>query len=551
MEYFDQEVHNSNSSDTVMRTSSLGLPADFRRNPLFAFGFLVFFAVVAYKAASYVIADDMNGLAYVTLAFVGCAFIVAMLSDWRNGLYFFLAWLLFEDLVRKFLGNNMAIYFAKDVLAAVVYLSFFVAYRRKEVTSFRPPFLVPLLLFVWFGVLQVFNPASTTFIYGLLGLKIYFYYIPLLFVGYALLNSEAELRRFFFVNMVLALIIVSLGIVQAVLGHTFLNPAVLAEDIRELSTLYRAAPISGAIAYRPTSVFVSTGRFANFILVMWLLVFGFSGYLLLRHKRGRALAFLVFGLTAAAIVLCASRGIFLWSAGSALVGVVAFIWGAPWRQREVMRVLRNVQRAALGVGLAVVILLATYPEALLSRVAVYTETLSPGSSASELQHRTWDYPIRNLLGAFSYERWPYGYGIGTASLGTQYVARIFHAKPLGVGVESGFGTLIVEMGIGGLILWFIMTFAILFPAWRVIKKLRGSPLFPLAFMIFWYVGLLLLPMTFNGLQPYQDFVLNAYLWLLLGILFRLPTLALSAQYAAASQIPAAAQDSAAYAPRIR
>ena len=530
-----------------MRASSLGLPADFRRNPLPAFGFLVFVAIVAYKAAGYVIADDMNGLVYVTLAFVGCAFVVAMLSDWRNGLYFFLAWLLFEDLFRKFLGNNMAIYFAKDVLAAVVYLSFFVAYRRKEVTSFRPPFLIPLLLFVWLGVLQVFNPASPTFIYGLLGLKIYFYYIPLLFVGYALLNSEAELRHFFFVNMVLALIIVSLGIVQAVLGHTFLNPAIPAEDLRELSTLYRVAPISGAIAYRPTSVFVSAGRFANFLLVVWLLVFGFSGYLLLRNKRGRALAFLIFGLTAAAIALCASRGVFLWSVGSALVGVVAFVWGAPWRQREVMRVLRNVQRAALGVGLAVVILLATYPEALLSRVAVYTETLLPSSSASELQHRTWDYPIRNFLGAFSYERWPYGYGIGTSALGlgTQYVARIFHAPRPTAGVESGFGTLVVEMGIGGLLLWFVMSFAIVVSAWRVVIKLRGSPLFPLAFMIFWYAGLLLFPLTFAGMQPYQDFVLNAYLWLLLGILFRLPTLALSSQYAAA------AQNSTAYAPRMR
>src|SRR2546427_9043845 len=198
-----------------MRTSSLGLPADFRRNPLLAFGFLVFFAIVAYKAASYVIADDMTGLAYVTMVFGGCSFVAPMLSEWRNGLYFFLAWLLFEDLFRKFLGNNMAIYFAKDVLAAVVYLSFFVAYQRKEVTSFRPPFLVPLLLFVWLGVMQVFNPASTTFIYGLLGLKIYFYYIPFLFVGYAFLNSEAELRRFFFVNMVLALIIVSLEIGRA------------------------------------------------------------------------------------------------------------------------------------------------------------------------------------------------------------------------------------------------------------------------------------------------------------------------------------------------
>jgi hypothetical protein len=345
--------------------------------------------------------------------------------------------------------------------------------------------------------------------------------------------------------MVLALIIVSLGIVQSILGHTFLNPEHPAEDIRELSTSYRMAPISGLSMYRPTSVFVSSGRYGDFLLVIWLIVFGFSGYLLLRHKRGRAFAFLVFGLTAAAIALCASRGILLWCIGSALVGSIAFVWGAPWRQREVMRVLRHVQRAALGVGLAVVILLATYPEALLSRVAFYSETLLPSSTASELQHRTWDYPIRNFLGAFGSERWPYGYGIGTLSLGTQYVARIFHAKPPTSSVESGFGIIVLEMGIGGLILWFVMCFAILVAAWRVVKKLRGSPWFPLAFVIFWYAGLLLFPLTFNGLQPYQDFVLNAYFWLLLGILFRLPSIAVSAQFAATNQLPAT------YAPRMR
>lgn len=81
------------------------------------------------------------------------------------------------------------------------------------------------------------------------------------------------------------------------------------------------------------------------------------------------------------------------------------------------------------------------------------------------------------------------------------------------------------MGIGGLVLWLVMSFAIVFSAWRVVKTLRGSPWFPIAFVIFWYAGLLLLPMTFAGMQPYEDFVLNAYLWLLLGILFRLPTAA--------------------------
>src|SRR5713226_7526274 len=174
-------------------------PFQIRRSPIFIFGFLVFFFVAAYKTAGYVIAGDMTGLAFVTLAFAGCAFIIAILNNWRNDLYFFLAWLLFEDFARKFLGNNMAIYFAKDVLAAVVYLSFFLAYRRKQVISFRPPFLIPVLIFIWFAVMQVFNPASTHLMYVFMGLKLFFYYVPLFFVGYALLNSEAELRHFFFV----------------------------------------------------------------------------------------------------------------------------------------------------------------------------------------------------------------------------------------------------------------------------------------------------------------------------------------------------------------
>jgi hypothetical protein len=528
-----------------MNLDRQALPANWPRRPLLLFGFIALFVGIAYEAANYVIAGNMNGLAYIALLFIGSALIIAILNNWRNGLYFFLTWLLFEDFARKFLGNNMAIFFAKDALAAVVYLSFFLAYRRKEVTTFRPAFLMPLLLFVWFGVMQVFNPGSTNLMYGVLGLKLFFYYVPLLFVGYALLNSEAELRRFFFVNMILAVIIVSLGIAQAIIGHTFLNPQIVAEDIRELSTLYRVSPISGLIMYRPNSVFVSTGRFGNFLLVTWLLVFGFSGYLLLRHKRGRSFAFIVLALTAAGLLLCSSRGVVLWSAGSALVGSIAFVWGAPWRQREVMRVLRGVQRTALGIAFGIVILLATYPEALLSRVAFYTETLSPSSSASELQHRTWIYPMANFLGAFSYERWPYGYGIGTTSLGTQYVARFFNAKPPVIGVESGFGTLVVEMGIGGLILWLVMSFAILFSAWGVVKKVRGSPWFPLAFVIFWYAGLLLVPITFAGMATYEDFVLNAYFWLLLGILFRLPSLALSPQFASTAQ-PAPLYD-----PRIR
>jgi O-antigen ligase len=101
----------------------------------------------------------------------------------------------------------------------------------------------------------------------------------------------------------------------------------------------------------------------------------------------------------------------------------------------------------------------------------------------------------------------------------------------GLGVESGFGTLVVEMGIGGLVLWLIMSSAIVVSAWKIVRKLKGTPWFPIAFVIFWYTFILLFPITFTSMPAYQDFVLNTYLWLLLGILFRLPKLMPSAQFA--------------------
>jgi hypothetical protein len=212
-------------------------------------------------------------------------FTVTILKNWRTGVYLLLTWILFEDFARKMLGNNMVIYFVKDIFLLLVYISYVAALTRKSVATIRPPFLIPLLLFIWFGILQVFNPASSSLLFGVLGVKLFYAYTPLFFLGYALLTSEADLRRFFKLNMLLTVIIGSLGVAQSILGPTFLNPGKQAKELEALSTLYRVAPESGSIAYRPTSVFVSAGRFGNFMLVAWLLALAFTGYLLLRRRE--------------------------------------------------------------------------------------------------------------------------------------------------------------------------------------------------------------------------------------------------------------------------
>jgi hypothetical protein len=83
-----------------------------------------------------------------------------------------------------------------------------------------------------------------------------------------------------------------------------------------------------------------------------------------------------------------------------------------------------------------------------------------------------------------------------------------------------------------LLLWIVLGASVSISAWKVVKQLRGSPWFPIAFVIFWFIFLVFFLVGYTSLSFYQDFLANAYLWILVGILYRLPGLALSAQFAA-------------------
>jgi len=523
----------------VPRLFALTTSGGSNKKLLSSIAFFVIAILAAYGAGQIILANDFSMFGLLGIGVVGIAFATKILNNWRRGLYIFFGWLFVEDFARKFLGNNLAIFFAKDVLVVLVYLSFYAEGRnRKEKTTFRPPFLIPLLIFLWLAAGQVFNFASTSVFFGFLGLKLYFLYIPLMYLGYALMDSELDLRRFFIFNAMLIFAVALLGIAQSIIGPTFLNPTVMQEDIREMSNLYRVSPITGLIAYRPCSVFVSAGRFQDFLIASWTIVLGFGGYLILRTKKGRTLTFITIGVLAGAAVMSTSRGVMMWSGGSAMVIMAAFVWGAPWRQGEASRVVRSIQRVVLLGGLAVVILSAIYPEEVNSRLAVYSETLSPYSPANELALRTREYPMRNFLAAFDTPRWMYGYGTGTASLGIQYVARVLHTPSTGISVENGYGQLVIEMGIVGLLLWLVLGASVVISAWKIVMQLRGSPWFPIAFVIFWFIFLVFFPMGYASLSFYQDFLVNAYLWILIGILYRLPSIALSAQFAAeSSEVP--------------
>ena len=498
-----------------------------RNQTLITLSVSVLAILIAWQLAQQITADDMHSLIYVAAGFVAFAAVVTILRNWRSGVYMFFFWMLFEDLFRKYMGNGPALFFGKDVLAGLVYISFFTAVRRGSEKPFRPPFLLFLGLFFLLGATQVFNPNSPHILYGLLGFKTYFYYIPMMYVGYALIRSDGDVRKLLVWNAAVSALIAGLGIVQAILGNSFLNPAKLAPELQDLGNLSKITPLTNQIFNLPDSVFVSAGRFDQFLILAFILAIATAGYLLLSNLPGRKIVFLSTGTITVATLLCGNRGAFMYVLMSALALIGGFLWGAPWRQRQAHRMIKMVRRSAIAGGIGLALILSLFPQEAGSRIAYYTETLLPDSSAYQMGDRTWDYPIKNLLSVFNDRNWFLGNGIGTASLGGQYVAKLIGKPPISIGVEEGFGTLIVEMGIIAPFIWLLWTGSLLYHSWGITSRLRQTRFFPLAFAIFWFAFLLFYPMTYGGLTAYQNYTNNIYLWLLVGILFRLPEIQVS------------------------
>lgn len=478
-----------------------------------------------WELSTWIVAGSDRNLLLFGLSFVVVALVVHILNDWRSGALLFLLWLLFEDLARKYLGNSMTVYFAKDFLVAIAYLSFYVAKRRKEVQVFKPPFVALLTTFFGLALIQVFNANSPNIMYGLLGLKLYFYYIPLMYLGYAMLNRPTDLDRLLKVCLLGGIIVAGLGVAQSVLGVSFLVPEDTPDELYGLSHLTRYSPVTHQAVFAPSSVFVSAGRFSFYLVMLWILALGVQGYLILSRRPGAKYGYLGMGVITVAVMTTGTRTPFVFVIGSLFVMTAAFLWGAPWRWGQGHRMVKALRRGFLFGGLGLILMVDVFPSVIGGNWAFFTETLSFSGRGSELASRAWDYPVRNFMGAAAEGQLLLGHGTGMSSLGMDYVARFLNEPMPQFAVESGYGSILVEMGIPGVALWIAWVSVLLWQGWIVVRRLRETVYFPIGFAIWWYCVVALALLMYFGIQSYQNFVNNAYLWLFIGVLYRLPTLA--------------------------
>nr|HRC86798.1 hypothetical protein [Thermoanaerobaculia bacterium] len=245
----------------------------------------------------------MNLRFLVLLAGLGAA--LWAFRRWRQGLLATLVLVVLEGAIRKWLlpGAQDLVYLAKDVLLLGVYGGFLRDRNRLRITLPVPPAVaVGTLVGVVFGLAQIFNPNLPNLLVGVLGLKAYFFYTPLLWVVPAAFRDDRQLARFLSRYVLLAIPIGLLALAQ------FVSPP----DSR-LNTYARGGGAGYITTFgtstqvRVTGTFSYISGYTEYLLVTAILVLAILATTRWRY-RGNWLHYLVLGLTILGMLMTGSRG---------------------------------------------------------------------------------------------------------------------------------------------------------------------------------------------------------------------------------------------------
>ncbi len=441
-----------------------------------------------------------------------------LVGRWMLTLGIFLVWLIVEDLVRKLAGNNLAVYFVKDLIYFVLLFALFTSASLQQAWR-RATGQTRLVLYalVCWAVIMAVPTIVDDWRLPLVGLRLDFLYVPLVVAGYLLVRPVSKLQQRLVALSILGGAASAVGIAQAILGPGFLAPP---EPTPGLINIELVRGLAGsAPVYRPTGTFVDPGRFSS-VAVLALAV-GLSTLLIVKGSRRVAV---LASVLAAAGAVWVSGGRTGFIVGACLVAVAAIASAFGERHPALGRA---GMVAALGLG-AIFLFSALVPDLFTSRLDWYRQTLDPRSPENEWSFR-WDGWQDNTARGIEIGGL-IGQGTGRESLGKQYLYGDADGAPAGsYQVEGGYASVAVEWGAVGLALWTLWTVAWLYRQWRCIRAAPSGSLRALGLVLFGWMIFFLVVGFVGGLQGYQNYIPNAYFWLLSGVIFGLPQLAASAE----------------------
>jgi hypothetical protein len=425
---------------------------------------------------------------------LGILVIFGAIQNWKFAIKSILVLVIIEGALRRwaFPQARDLIYFLKDFVLISAYIGF---YNRPRPLVDRYSFLKELLLVITiFCCLQAFNPSLGSPIVGLLGIRAYLLYIPLIWIVPHLFHSETDLHNFLRNYLFILFPVCILGIIQYFSPPDSPLNTYIAGEEAGVATIGNFVRITGTFSYL-------VGLTTYLSVCFTLLIIFIS-----QDTNPRWQLVYIFELT---LVIINS---FMSGARFIIVYEVLFLVG------YFICLLFNSYRSALKLIVRMFV-----PIVLVTIVAVVY--FQPALDAFNYRATNSDSVEDRIFGSFTQvfdyagDRFD-GYGTGATQPSANSLRKILDL-PSGEELppsEVETGRVVIELGVIGFILWYSLRVLLLLLLYSVFCKLKNL----------FYKELALGAFLFQIINLTGQLVTNptmlVYFWFFSGFIYLLPTL---------------------------
>ncbi len=421
-------------------------------------------------------------------------FIYLASERWKLAIKSILVLVIIEGALRRWALPEARdlIYFIKDLVLIGAYIGF---YSRPLPLKDRYPLLKELSLVITaFCCLQAFNPNLGSPIIGLLGIRAYLLYIPLVWVVPHLFNTESDLRNFLRKYLLVLIPVCILGIIQYFSpANSFLNVYVEGGEL-DVATIGNTARITGTFAY-------IAGMGVYLQVCFSLLIIMISQENKLRWKL-----FFIFELALVVVnsFMTGSRAVIGYEI-IFILGYLVFLFSS------------NLNATLKFAGqMFFPTLIAAY-----LAVTYFQPSIEAFTNRAFNSDSTEDRISDSFTQVFDYaEGRIEGYGIGATQGGTKSLRKLLNLPDGEVlpPSEGETGRVVIELGVIGFILWYGLRLLLLFSLYSIFTKLKNP----------FYKQLALSIILFQGINITGQLVTNptmlVYFWFFSGFIYLLPKL---------------------------
>lgn len=432
------------------------------------------------------------------LAVVGIFYLSCL--NWRRSVKAVFFILVFEGALRKWVlpGANVWIYFLKDLVILGAYLNFYFFSKSSKQWFFKITSInvVISLVSVW-CLYQAFNPSLGSPLIGMLGIKYYLFYLPLMWMLPSLFQSEFELYKFLRTHLLLLIPVGILGVAQFFSPSSSPINAYVAQEVE-------VTKFAGTDFARITGTFSYIGGYSVYLLVCFGLLIPFLSIKQSHWWRWLLICELL--LVTVNSCMTGSRSVVM---GSVLF-LICYLGAQGLIQPAAT--LRLVQRFLLpAIIIAIAVSIWFHPA-----LDVYSTRASTSDGVSDRISGTFTEPLDFM----KYKELD-GYGTGAthqAAPSLRKVLRLSSGESIPTGYESEMGRVALELGPIGFLLWYGLRVSIAIALWRVFWNLKRPFLRQLALSAF-----LIHVINLNGHLVFHH-TFSVYYWFLSGFVFLLPQL---------------------------